>query len=134
MTLLIALLGAWLGLVPQTPAAAPVLTHDAIFEVQGTTYTGGAAFAVDKSGAVTGALRLTDPATVQGTLGGTVKDGTWTFSYPFTMDNQGQACAGTVSGSAKVPAALDEITGPVTIAADCSPDPLTGTFVFRKKK
>lgn len=127
------LLLASLFVTPQAPAA-PVLTHDASFEVQGAVYTGAARFAVDAKGAVTGVLKLDSPAVVDAKLGGQVKDGVWTFSYPFTMDNQGQACSGTVSGTAKVTGNGAETSGPVTIAGDCSPEPLTGTFKFVARK
>lgn len=118
---------------PQAPAT-PAPTHDAVFDVQGVTYSGGARFAIDAKGVVTGGFKLDVPALVEAKLGGQVKDGVWTFSYPFTMDNQGQACSGTVSGTAQVKADGSEATGPVTIAGDCSPEPLTGTFKFTARK
>ena len=50
------------------------------------------------------------------------------------MDNQGQACEGTVSGTAKVTADHGEAVGDVNISGSCSPDALVGTFKFTKKK
>lgn len=114
--------------------AAPAPTHDAVFEVQGAQYVGTASFVVDKAGKVTGTMKLTDPALVNATLNGDITDGVWKFAYPFTMDNQGQACEGTVSGTAKVTADRAEASGDVSISGTCSPDPLVGVFKFTKKK
>jgi hypothetical protein len=114
--------------------AAPAPTHDVVFDVQGQQYVGATTFAVDKAGKVTGTMKLTDPALVNGKLNGDVTDGVWKFAYPFTMDNQGQACEGTVAGTAKVTADRAEATGEVSITGSCSPEPLVGVFKFTKKK
>lgn len=108
-------------------------SHDVTFDVQGQIYAGTTTFAVDKAGKVAGTMTLNTPVLVNATLNGEVKDGLWKFSYPFTMDNQGQACSGTVAGSAKVAAGLKLVEGDVTISGDCSPDPLSGTFRFKQK-
>jgi hypothetical protein len=114
--------------------AAPAPTHDVVFDVQGQQYVGVTTFAVDKAGKVTGTMKLTDPALVNGKLNGEITDGVWKFAYPFTMDNQGQACEGTVAGTAKVTADRSEATGEVSISGSCSPEPLAGVFKFTKKK
>ncbi len=114
-------------------AQQPAPTHDAAFDVEGTTYVGATTFVIDKAGAVTGTMKLDSPAVVDAKLNGAIKDGVWTFSYPFTMDNQGQACSGTVAGSGKMSANNTETTGTVTISGGCSPDPMSGTFIFKKK-
>lgn len=117
----------------QQPApAAP--TYDVVFDVNGAIYAGTTTFVVDKAGKVTGTMKLSEPALVDATLNGDVKDGVWTFNYAFTMDNQGQACGGTVSGSAKVSADQAEAAGTVAIGGDCSPDALNGTFSFKKRQ
>lgn len=126
------LLGA-LAVSATLAAQQPAATHDAVFDVEGATYSGSTTFVVDKAGAVTGTMKLDSPAIVDAKLNGVIKDGVWTFSYPFTMDNQGQACSGTVAGSGKMSANNAETTGTVTISGNCSPDPLTGTFMFKKK-
>lgn len=115
----------------QSAAAAP--PFDATFDVNGSTYSGGTSFVVDKAGKVSGTMKLDSPALVNAKLNGEVKDGVWTFNYPFTMDNQGQACSGTVSGTAKVKADGSEAAGSVTIGGDCGPEALTGTFLFKKR-
>jgi hypothetical protein len=119
----------------QAPAPAPAApTYDVIFDVQGSQYVGSTTFAVDKAGKVSGTMKLTDPALVNAKLAGEVVNGVWKFSYPFTMDNQGQACEGTLSGTAKVAAGNAEAVGDVNISGTCSPDALIGTFKFTKKK
>ena len=107
--------------------------YDAVFDVDGNVYAGSTTFVVDKTGKVTGTMKLDSPAVVDATLNGNVKDGVWTFTYPFTMDNQGQPCSGTVSGTAKVTADMSEASGAVNIGGNCSPDPLSGTFSFKKR-
>jgi hypothetical protein len=114
----------------QAPAAPQ---YDVTFDVQGSAYNGSTTFVIDKAGKVTGTMKLDTPATVDAKLNGEVKDGVWTFSYAFTMDNQGQPCSGTVSGSAKVTADHSGAEGTVTIGGDCSPDALSGTFAFKKR-
>jgi hypothetical protein len=117
---------------PPTPAAAP--TYDVVFDVQGSQYVGSTTFAVDKAGKVSGTMKLTDPALVNAKLNGEVANGVWKFSYPFTMDNQGQACEGTVAGTAKVTAGNTEAAGDVNISGTCAADAMVGTFKFTKKK
>jgi hypothetical protein len=112
--------------------AAP--TYDVVFEVQGQQYVGSTTFAVDKAGKVSGTMKLTDPALVNAKLNGEVANGVWKFAYPFTMDNQGQACEGTVAGTAKIGADNSEAAGDVNITGNCGPDALVGTFKFTKKK
>ncbi len=107
--------------------------YDATFDVNGTAYAGSTTFVVDKTGKVTGTMNLDTPAAVDAKLNGEVKSGVWTFNYPFTMDNQGQPCSGTVSGTAKVTADMSEASGTVNIGGNCSPDPLSGTFSFKKR-
>lgn len=117
----------------QAPApAAP--TYDVVFDVQGQQYYGGTTFVVDKAGKVSGTMKLTSPATVDAKLNGEVANGVWKFAYAFTMDNQGQACGGTLTGTAKVTANMNEAAGEVNISGTCSPDALAGTFRFTKKK
>lgn len=118
----------------QTPAPASPTAYDVVFDVQGNQYFGTTSFSIDKAGKVSGTMKLTDPALVDAKLNGEVANGVWKFAYPFTMDNQGQACDGTVSGTAKLAADRSEAAGDVTISGSCSPDALVGTFKFTKKK
>jgi hypothetical protein len=116
------------------PAAPAGPVYDVVFEVQGQQYVGNTTFVVDKAGKVTGTMKLTDPALVNAKLNGEVANGVWKFSYPFTMDNQGQACEGTVAGTAKITADNGDAAGDVNITGNCGPDALVGTFKFTKKK
>jgi hypothetical protein len=96
------------------------------------TSTGTATFVIDKVGKVTGTMRIDAPNVVDATLAGTVKDGVWTFEYPFTMPAQG--CDGRVTGSAKVTADQSSVTGKLTVSGGCVQQPMDGTFTFTKKK
>jgi hypothetical protein len=116
------------------PAAPAAPTYDVVFDVQGNQYVGTTSFAVDKAGKVSGTMKLTDPALVNAKLNGEVANGVWKFAYPFTMDNEGQPCEGTVSGTAKLTADQSEAAGDVNISGTCSADALVGTFKITKKK
>ena len=92
--------GAFQGSAPATPiytAKYVVQTDNGAQE-----YTGTTTFVVDAKGGVTGAMKLTVPIGVEGTLGGTVKGGTWTFEYSYAIAEQN--CTGTVKGTGTVPA------------------------------
>jgi len=121
-------------LFAQAAPAPAAPTYDVVFDVQGSQYVGTTSFVVDKAGKVTGTMKLTDPALVNAKLNGEVANGVWKFAYPFTMDNQGQACEGTVAGTAKLTADQGEAVGDVNITGSCGPDALVGTFKFTKKK
>jgi len=75
--------------------------------------TGTATFVVDRAGNVTGTMRLDSPNVVEAKLAGTIKDGTWTFAYPFQMPDQ--KCSGIANGNARVTPDLKSVSGTVTI-------------------
>ena len=116
-------------------AQTPAPTYDAVFTVLSNQaiYSGPTTFAVDATGAVTGTMTLTAPTRVHATLSGTVKDGTWTFSYPFTMPDNNN-CAGTVKGTAKVTAEGRSVSGTANVSADCLQQPEDSSFVFTKRE
>lgn len=95
---------------------------------QEQTYTGTTTFVVDGKGVVTGKMTLTSPATVTGTLAGTVAKDTWTFEYPYEIPEQ--QCSGTVKGTAKVAAGRKTIQGTATIGGGCVAEPMASTFTF----
>lgn len=106
--------------------------YDVAFTLEEGTYTGTTTFAVSRAGAVTGTMKLTSPTVVDGTLSGTVKNGTWTFDYPYTIPEQG--CSGTVKGTATVSADRATVKGSVTILGACVQQPTSATFAFTKKQ
>ena len=116
-------------------AQTPAPTYDAVFTIlsnQGT-YAGPTTFAVDAQGTVSGTMALTFPTRVTATLGGTVKDGTWTFSYPFAMPDNNN-CTGAVKGTAKVSADGKSVTGTANVSAVCIQQPEDTTFVFTRRE
>jgi len=116
-------MGLWQG-------GAKPATYDVVFVLPGDSpqHTGTTTFSADAKGVVTGTLRIDMPTTVTATLAGTLKDGKWTFEYPYAIPDQG--CTGTVSGSAKVPADRKVISGEATIGGQCAPEPIAATFSF----
>ena len=113
-----------------TTPAGPV--YDVKFTVPGNegpqVYTGTTTFVVDGKGGVSGKFHITTPTEVTGTLNGTIKGGTWTFDYPYTIP--AQACSGSVKGSVPVTADRKVIQGDVVIGGACTEQPLSATFSF----
>ena len=116
-------------------AQTPAPTYDAVFTILSSQeiYSGPTTFAVDAKGTVTGTMTLTTPTRVNATLGGTVKDGVWTFSYPFAMPDNNN-CTGTVKGTAKVTAEGKSVNGTANVSADCMQQPEDSSFVFTKRE
>jgi type 1 fimbria pilin len=112
----------------QAAPEAPI--YDVRVEVDQVS-TGTTTFSVDKTGKVSGTMHIDAPNVVEAKLAGTVKDGVWTFEYPFTMTAQG--CSGTVSGTAKVSADQKLVSGSMTIGGGCVEQPMTATFTFTKR-
>ena len=110
--------------------AAPA--YDAKFTAaDGVVYTGTTTFAVDAKGGVSGKMKLVDPLEVIGTLAGTVKQGTWTFEFPYEIPQQ--SCTGTVKGTAKVPADQKVIEGKGIAGGGCAEQPLDLTFTLTRQ-
>lgn len=119
--------GSFQGTAPTVPV------YDVKFTVPSDEgpriYTGTTTFVVDAKGGVTGKFQITAPTEVFGTLNGTIKEGTWTFEYPYTIPAQNN-CTGTVKGSVPVTADRKVISGNVVIAGACTEQPLSATFSF----
>ena len=117
----------------QAPAPPAAPAYDARFVVGPNmdVYSGATTFKVDDKGVVTGAMNLTAPVVVTGTLSGPVKDGSWAVQINYAIPDQ--ACQGLVSGTATVPADLKVITGTVRVSGGCTQDPLEATFTFTKR-
>ena len=116
-------------------AQTPAPTYDAAFTILSSQeiYSGPTTFAVDGKGTVTGAMTLTTPTRVNATLNGTVKDGVWTFSYPFAMPDNNN-CTGTVKGTANVTAEGKSVAGTVNVSADCMQQAEGASFVFTRRE
>jgi type 1 fimbria pilin len=112
----------------QAAPEAPI--YDVRVEVDQIS-TGTTTFSVDKTGKVSGVMHIDSPNVADAKLAGTVKDGVWTFEYPFTMTAQG--CSGTVSGTAKVSADQKLVSGSMTIGGGCVEQPMTATFTFTRR-
>jgi hypothetical protein len=108
----------------------PPATYDVKVEFDHVS-TGTATFAVDKTGKVSGSLHIDTPTELNAELAGTVKDGTWTFEFSFSMPTEN--CSGTASGTAKVTTDLNTVSGTVKASGECTPDPVSGPFTFTKR-
>jgi hypothetical protein len=114
-----------------TAQATKAPSYDVSFVVPQATYTGLTTFAVDAKGKVSGTMKITEPAVVDATLEGTVKDGVWTIDHTYSMPAQG--CTGTIKGTAQVPKDTKVISGTVTIGGACVEAPIEATFTFTRK-
>ncbi len=120
------------GPLQNAPQAPPAPTYDARFTgADGQVYSGTLTFAVDAKGAVSGKMRLTDPLEILATLAGTVKDGKWSFEFPYEIPEQG--CTGVVKGTATVPADGKVIQGTGVAGGGCTEQPIDLTFAFTRK-
>ena len=115
--------------IMQAGTAAP--SYDVSYVLPQGTYTGVTSFAVDRKGVVTGTMRIAEPAVVEATLAGIVKDGTWAIDHTYAIPAQG--CSGTIKGTAKVPADAKVISGTVTIGGACVESPTEATFTFTRQ-
>jgi hypothetical protein len=111
----------------QTKSTAKTIENDlTIKAADGSTYSGKMDMAVAK-GKVSGAMRITQPTEITGTVAGTAEKGVIKLSFPYTMTER--KCQGTVSMDLKIPAKPGPVTG--TMEADgCGRDAtqkLTGT-------
>ncbi len=121
--------GVWQG---TTPPPTPEPTYDAKYtDADGQVYTGTLTFAVDAKGVVTGRMKLTDPLEIVATLGGTVKDGKWTFDYPYEIPAQG--CSGTVKGTGDISPDSKTVQGSATSGGTCSEQPTQLTFTLTRQ-
>ena len=123
------LAAAGTGVTASQTAPAPPL-YDVRVELDQPSL-GTTTFLVDKAGKVSGTLHIETPNVVDATLAGTVKDGTWTFEYPFSMPAQG--CTGTVAGTAKVSADNSSVIGTLTVGGGCVDQPLSAPFSFKRR-
>lgn len=122
------LCAAALAVQAQTPAPQ----YDAKWVLTtGDVHEGTTTFAVDAKGVVTGKMVLTIPTPVNSSLAGTLKDGVWTFKFPYEAPEQN--CAGTVTGTAKVPADRKLISGNAVIDG-CSDEPIAAVFTFTRQE
>lgn len=111
-------------------ATPPV--YDATFTVGDTQiYSGTTTFRVDGKGVVTGKMQLAKPLSVVAQLAGSVKEGTWTVDYGYTIPERN--CTGLVKGTAQVAKDRKAIAGSVVISGDCSPNPQNATFSFTRQ-
>jgi hypothetical protein len=100
-------------------------TYEAVFESQGTNYTGTMALTTAPGGVVTGSVILTSPAEVIGDVTGTVVDSTFQFESDYSRDG---GCSGTLIGTGVIQSDGIGTSGTIEIADDCTGGIMEGTF------
>lgn len=100
-------------------------TYDAVFEAQGTAYTGTMSVSTAPGGVVTGTVLLTSPAEVIGDVTGMVADSTFQFESDYMRDG---GCGGTLIGSGPIQSGGAGSSGFVEIADDCMGGIMEGSF------
>jgi hypothetical protein len=130
--LMVGLAAAALALTVIMPALAQAPTYSVSWlggpPGQEVTYTGTATLSVDAKGVVTGKMALTDPIAVNGVLGGSIANDTWTFEFPYEIPDQ--QCSGTLKGTGKVGAGRKTIQGTAVIGGACAPEPFNSSFTM----
>lgn len=117
-----------LALLSSQAPAAPI--YDVKVDLDHTS-TGTTTFVVDKDGNVSGTLHIEAPDVAEAKLAGSIKDGVWTYKYPFSMPDRN--CTGTVAGMAKVTADQASVSGSMTVSGACTDQPMDGTFTFTRR-
>lgn len=110
-------------------AAAP--TYDAKFDLAQGSYTGVSTFSVDRKGVVTGRMSIAQPIGVEANLAGEVRNGVWTFEFPYEIAQQ--SCTGMIKGTGKVTADRKTVSGTATISGACVPEPTDANFSFTQQ-
>jgi hypothetical protein len=100
-------------------------TYDAVFEAQGTAYTGTMSVSTAPGGVVTGTVFLTSPAEVIGDVTGTVVDSTFQFESDYLRDG---GCGGTLLGAGPIQSGGAGSSGLIEIADDCMGGMMEGSF------
>jgi len=100
-------------------------TYDAVFEAQGTAYTGTMSVSTAPGGVVTGTVLLTSPAEVIGDVTGMVADSTFQFESDYMRDG---GCGGTLIGAGPIQSGGAGSSGFVEIADDCMGGMMEGSF------
>ena len=111
----------------QTTSTGKPVEHElTIKAADGSVYTGKMNIAVAK-GKVSGAMHITKPTEITGTVAGTAEKGTMKLGFPYAMAER--KCEGAVTMDLKVPAKPGPVTGTME-AVGCGRDAtqkLTGT-------
>ena len=100
-------------------------TYEAVFEAQGTGYTGTMSISTAPGGVVTGTVLLTSPAEVIGDVTGMVADSTFQFESDYVREG---GCGGTLMGAGPIQPGGAGSTGLVEIADDCMGGMMEGSF------
>jgi hypothetical protein len=100
-------------------------TYEAVFESQGTNYTGTMALTTAPGGLVTGSVLLISPAEVIGDVTGTVVDSTFQFESDYSRDG---GCYGTLIGTGAIQSDGIRTSGTIEIADDCMGGIMEGTY------
>ena len=100
-------------------------TYDAVFEAQGTSYTGTVSVSTAPGGVVTGTVLLTSPAEVIGDVTGMVADSTFQFESDYVRDG---GCGGTLIGLGPIESGGAGSSGTIEIADDCMGGMMEGSF------
>lgn len=103
--------------------------YAAVFDIDGTIYEGTVQLATAEGGAVSGALALVSPVTINGTLEGVVLNNSFAFTSPYEIEENG--CSGVVAGRGVIADGGVSVTGTADVDDDCG-GALAGTFTLTR--
>lgn len=123
------------GLEAQAKKDANPIKYDVtVTTAEDITYTGTMELTVEK-GTVSGAMKITSPGEINGTVAGTAKAGKMNLDFPYHY--VAESCEGRVGMDLTLPGKADAgpIKGTVSITGCGRPDndPLPGTIELRRQ-
>ena len=104
--------------------------YSAEFVVQGTSYTGSMTLTTAKGGPVTGAMSVTSPAKITGTVTGKVFGDTLSFESDYEIAENG--CGGTVTGQGLIGEGGATASGQMDVYDACADETMAGSFDLKK--
>lgn len=100
--------------------------YAAEFIVDAASYTGSMTLETAVGGMVTGSMNVTSPATITGTVNGTIAADTLTFESDYEIAENG--CTGIVTGVGVIATGGDAVSGSMDVYDACADQTLEGSF------
>lgn len=100
--------------------------YAAEFVVDAASYTGSMTLETAVGGMVTGSMNVTSPATITGTVNGTIAADTLTFESHYEIAENG--CSGIVTGVGVIVDGGGAVSGSMDVFDACADQTLEGSF------
>lgn len=104
--------------------------YAAEFVVDAASYTGSMTLATAAGGMVTGSMNVTSPATITGSVNGTIAADTLTFESAYEIAENG--CTGIVTGVGVIAEGGGAVNGSMDVYDECADQTLEGSFALTR--